>query len=273
MTLQMLVTGYCLADESHFLQGGVRGKQVRCPARVYVFTHPTQGVILFDTGYAPRIFTAAAKFPYSLYRRATPIFTSPEESAVNQLAGLGISASDVRHVIISHFHADHIAGLLDFPKAQGIVSLSAMNDVMGRSGFGALRRAFLPDLLPTNFHQEAWKLAKFPDEPLTALGPTKDLSGDGLLLAVPLPGHARGQIGLLARTSNLGTVFLVADAAYSVKAIQENRPPHPITALFADDYKAGKRILTALQAFAQAHPEITLCPTHDPLPESEKVTP
>ncbi|MGC4045645.1 MAG: MBL fold metallo-hydrolase [Armatimonas sp.] len=267
MTLQTLITGYCTAEESHFMQGGARGKQIRCPARVYVFTHPTQGVILFDTGYAPRVFTASEKFPYSLYRRATPIFTRPEEAAVTQLAALGISSSDVRHVIVSHFHADHISGLLDFPQAKFIATSAGFADISERHGFGALRRAFLPELLPSDFAERACLLTQFADDPLAELGPTYDLFGDGLLLAVPLPGHARGQIGLLARTSNQGAVLLVADAAYSQRAIRENRPPHPITALFADDYKAGTRTLAALHTFAQAHPNITLYPTHDPLPE------
>jgi glyoxylase-like metal-dependent hydrolase (beta-lactamase superfamily II) len=268
--LQTLVTGYCLADESHFMQGGVRGKQVRCPARVYVFTHPREGVVLFDTGYAPRVFTASERLPYRLYRRITPIFTRPEEAALHQLAALGIAPGDVRWIIASHFHADHIAGLLDFPQARFVASVEGLADVTGRSSWGSLRRAFLPELLPPDFAHRARLLARsgFTDEVLPELGPTSDLFGDGLLLAVPLPGHARGQMGLLARTTE-GEALLVADAAYSRRAIRENRPPHPITALFADDYRAGVRTLAALQAFAQAHPDVALHPTHEPFPGEE----
>lgn len=261
MNFRMLTTGYCLADESHVLSGGRRGHQIQCPARVGLFEHP-KGRVLFDTGYsATHLFAAAARFPYKLYLRATPVFTSPQKSVAAQLTG------ELDQVIVSHFHADHISGLKDFPTARFICSAEGYRDVRDRRGWRALHRAFLPELLPSDFEARATLLGEFTGPELPPFGPTHDLFGDGLLRLVRLPGHARGQLGLLAQTDT-GPVFLVADAAYTRQSIRESRPPHPITNLFADDGKAVRQTLAQLHAFSQAHPGVRLYPTHCAEPDS-----
>ena len=55
--------------------------------------------------------------PYSLYRRITPLFLRPELAVARQLGAFGLKPPDIRLIFVSHFHADHIAGLRDFPDA------------------------------------------------------------------------------------------------------------------------------------------------------------
>lgn len=43
---------------------------------------------------------------------------SPEETAHAQLRALGYDPGDVKHVVLTHFDADHVGGLVDFPHAQ-----------------------------------------------------------------------------------------------------------------------------------------------------------
>ena len=261
MKLAVFSTGYCTARESHLMRGGSPHKSVRCPARAYLLDHP-QGNILFDTGYAhARLFRAAFRFPYSLYLKATPTFTRPDESLMAQLGETAILK-----VIVSHFHADHIGGLRDFPDARFVCAGEAFDAIKNRRGLPALRCAFLPELLPADFAARTELLGEFAGAALPPFGPTHDLFGDGSIRLVRLPGHARGQLGLLARTDE-GTVFLVADAAYSVQAIREGRPPHRITDLFVDDGRAARATLDRLRSFAAAHPNIALYPTHDPEPD------
>ena len=42
----------------------------------------------------------------------------PEETAARQVERLGYRRADVRHIVLTHFDADHIGGLADFPDAQ-----------------------------------------------------------------------------------------------------------------------------------------------------------
>ncbi len=47
---------------------------------------------------------------FSLYRRMTPVYFDPAESLAHQLREAGYAEGDIRALIVSHFHADHIAG-------------------------------------------------------------------------------------------------------------------------------------------------------------------
>ncbi len=258
----LLDTGYCLAAEHHLIRGG-RHQTVHCHSLVALLHHPDHGWLLWDAGYAPRMLDATARLPYALYRRVTPLRLDPALAVVNQLARWDLAPRDIRRVIISHFHADHIAGLLDFPDAALCATQTACEGIAGRTGIGALRRGFIPALLPTDFAQRVQALPTFSGAPLPGLGPTHDLCGDGSLRLVALPGHARGQIGLLARTAR-GPLLFAADGCWLTRSIRTNTPPHPITNLLVDDPRAVRRTIAGLHAFAAARPDVTIIPSHCP---------
>jgi len=139
----------------------------------------------------------------------------------------------------------------------------AYDDIATRRGLRALRRGYIPALLPDDFRARATLLPAFSGPPLPALGPTHDLFGDRSLLLVALPGHARGQIGLLVQ-SERGRILLAADGSWLTRAIRERRPPHSITHLFVDDPRAVRTTIERLHAFSQACPDVRIVPTHCP---------
>ena len=258
----VLDTGHCMAYEHHMIQGGRRQK-VRCHSIVALLKHPLHGWLLWDAGYAPRMFDATRWPPYRFYRWATPLRLDPALAAVAQLPQFDLSSEQIRYVIVSHFHADHLCGLRDFPHSQFIATRSAYDDVKHRWGFSAVRKGFIPWLLPEDFGQRLLPLLEFTGPVLGELGPTHDFFGDGSIRFVLLPGHARGQIGMLAQTVD-GPLFFVADGAWMSRSFRENKPPHWITHFLVDDVQAMRKTLALLGQFAQTHPEITLIPTHCP---------
>lgn len=262
LTLELFDTGYCLASEANILRGGAR-REMRCHALAALIGHPRHGLTLFDTGYAMRMLDVTARWPERAYRYLTPLRLSPELELVRQLAARGIAAGDVARAIVSHVHADHVAGLRDFPAAEIIVSGAALDGVAGLRGLAALRRGHIPALLPTDFAARVRALPPFAGPPLPGLGPTHDLFGDGSLLLVALPGHARGQIGALVEATG-GPVLLAADGAWTRRSIRELRPPGAITNLLVDDPRGVEATLHALSAFGRARPEVRIVPTHCP---------
>ena len=262
LNLTILDTGTCYASEHHVLRGG-RRVRLALPVLVALVQHPQHGFLLWDAGYAPRMQTATERWPFRLYRYATPWRIRPEDAVVAQLARRGIAADAIETIIISHFHADHIAGLCDFPQARLVATAASYASIKAAHGLGALRRAFVPALLPPDFAGRFTPLPVFTGPALGALGPTHDWWGDGSLRFMALPGHARGQIGALVETTR-GPVLLAADGAWLRRSYHEQRPPHPITNLLADDPKAVRTTLANLHAFAQARPDVTIIPTHSP---------
>jgi glyoxylase-like metal-dependent hydrolase (beta-lactamase superfamily II) len=259
---RVLDTGYCLATENFMMRGGSL-RPVHCHSVVALLRHPEHGWLLFDTGYAPRILEATGKMPFRLYRLATPMRVSPELAAASQLARFNVDPSDIGYVVISHFHADHIAGLLDFPRARFVALRAAYEDVAPRRGLNALRRAFIPSLMPPDFASRATLLPPFSGPPLPGLGPTHDLFGDGSLLLVSLPGHALGQIGMLANTGS-GPVLLAADGCWLTRQVRERRPPGDVTRIFIDDMRAARSTIARLHAFMRARPDVRVVPSHCP---------
>ncbi|MFN7132340.1 MAG: hypothetical protein ACK4N5_09660, partial [Myxococcales bacterium] len=75
------------------------------------------------------------------------------------------------------------------------------------------------------------------------------------------PGHAAGQLGLLARTDR-GEVFLVGDAAWTSRSFRELRPPSRLAGLIFDDFAEAGRTLAALHALAKERPALKIVPSH-----------
>jgi glyoxylase-like metal-dependent hydrolase (beta-lactamase superfamily II) len=194
---------------------------------------------------------------------ATP-FSAPEQLTVlHQIARFGLKPADITHIVVSHFHADHVAGLCDFPSARFVCNRAAYNAVESLSGNAALRRAYLPSLLPEQFRERATLIEDYGDAPIPGLGNTFDLFEDGSIRLVQLPGHARGQIGALVEAGN-ARLLLAADGAWYRQAIRECRPPARVASLFVDDYQAVEDTLRNLHQFSAACPEVAIIPTHCP---------
>ncbi|MFB9274365.1 MBL fold metallo-hydrolase [Cohnella cellulosilytica] len=262
--LLLLSAGYCLHPEFVTLRGGSL-RPAAYPAGFACIRHPSYGWMLFDTGYSPRFRELTDAFPYSLYRRLTPVFLREEQTAVRQLAALGIPAEDVRCVILSHFHADHIGGARDFPSSRFLYPQAAYDAVRQLGPLRATRAGFVAGLLPDRFAEAAQPIESpqrrvaLPEGVPFDFG--HDLLGDGSLIAIPMPGHAAGQIGLLLTTSR-SRVLLCADAAWSSRALRDNRPPHPAAGLVMHDRAAYRDSFRRLRAWQAADPELVVVPSH-----------
>ncbi len=258
--ITVLDTGYCTA-RAGLIATGTGWGEVRCHAPAFLIGQTPHGVVLFDTGYAPRLLDAFERWPERLYSYATP--TTVGSPAVDHLRAAGIAPAEVSTIIVSHLHADHVAGLRDFPAARFVVSQPALELQRNVRGVDAVRRGVIQALFPSDFADRAWAITTFADESLPALGATHDLFGDGLIRLVPLPGHARGQMGALVR-SYRGAVLLCADGAWSTRAFQELRPPHWITGAMQDSMPVLRDTLHRLKQFAAERPDVAILPTHCP---------
>lgn len=256
---QLFEAGYCKHCQRMTLKNG-RFKQCEYPALCALIKHPHKGYILFDTGYSKRFYELTQKFPFSIYRRLTPVVL--KKSLQQQLAEKNIQATDITAVVISHFHADHIGGLKDFPNAQFYCHPDAIKDIRHKTGIKALIQGFLPGLLPKDFYE---RLVLLNNE--VALGPNLapftrgfDLFNDGQLIAISLPGHAKGQIGLYFQAKQ--ETFLVADSCWHQEAFKEFIFPSNLTYLIHDNKDAYQQTIKNLHELFNNNKEIDIIPAH-----------
>lgn len=260
----ILRVGACRHPEIMTLKGG-HWCPVSFPALVGLIRHRTFGPILFDTGYDDRFFAATEPFPERLYRLATPVQFDAADSLPVQLARLRLTPDDIAGVFVSHFHGDHVAGLGNFEKSKIFCSREGLDRLRRGSRFSRVRKGLLSDLVPKDIDNVSEFFEAMPRLPLgKEMAPFiygADVLGDGSLVAVELPGHCPGHWGLLVRPANGRPVFFIGDAAWSIAAVTDNRPPPAVTTALLGETQSYRQTLAALSTVSRTG-AVELIPSH-----------
>ena len=263
--LRWLSAGFCLHPEFMSIRGG-SWRPCRFAAGFLYLRHRRHGVCLFDTGYSDHFQTETRSFPNQLYARLMPPRFEGADRACEQLRRLGIAPQDVRSIIVSHFHADHIAGLRDFPKASIVCAEPAYAAMRRARGLRGLLQGLLPGLMPDDSDARVRFIESFDavalPPPLAAFGHGRDIIGDRSVLAVDLPGHGVAQIGLFIPETSNGPLLLAADAAWSLEAVKNLLPPPRLVTTLLGDSKTYLSTLAKLHDLHHAAPELTIRPSH-----------
>lgn len=250
-------SGFCFANNK-YIENGNKSKQVKHYALWSIFKEP-DGYTVFDTGYAYRHYELTKKFPYSLYNKFTKAIIEEGKSAIDILKAKGIEEKEVKRVIISHFHGDHIGGLIDFPNAEFWCTKEAYNHIKNFPDYFAVSKGYLKKLIPADFEDRVFfiedELEKTENSQFKKSWKWK-FSNAHLHY---LPGHARGQIGIHLLDNN---IFFVADGAWTTNAFRNKSYPHPMVRLLADNWSELKDTIDRLHHFSKKNPNVDLVPTH-----------
>ncbi|KAF1013360.1 MAG: N-acyl homoserine lactonase AiiB [Stenotrophomonas maltophilia] len=261
---QLIEADHYLHPQCAVRQGG-SWRSCEFPALAALLRHPQRGLVLFDTGYSEAFFAATDRFPERLYCWVTPVRLAPGQSVRAQLQQRGIAAAQIGLVVLSHLHGDHVGGVLDFPGVPLLCSRAAWQDQAARGRLRAPQVGLLPALTRDAAPRMGW-LESLPavdlPRPFDAFGVGRDVLGDRSLLAVPLPGHAVGQHGLLFHAEDGRPVFLVADAAWSSAAVREGVPPPRLVTALLGSTGAYRQTLQRLQRAGRAVDDLQLVPAH-----------
>jgi glyoxylase-like metal-dependent hydrolase (beta-lactamase superfamily II) len=223
------------------------------------------GLALVDSGLGLQDAAQPAKRFGAARFYVRPVFDAAE-AAVEQVRGLGYRPEDVRHVVLTHFDADHTGGLADFPHAQ--VHLTAAEafaalhpkTLLEKQRYLTSQRAHGPLLVEhTPAASESWR----------GFAGAQELAeiASGIVL-INLPGHTRGHAAV-AVDAGERWILHVGDAFYLHGQIDgTGRAARAITAMeraVAHDLRtvrANHARLTEL--WAAAEPDLLLVNAHDP---------
>lgn len=239
-SVRFLSAGWCrqsarLAGAGLDAKGGMRFYAV-----FVHFVHPVHGSCLIDTGYSDEFFHATKPFPARFYRWITPVDLGDPPGPRGQLGRIGVDPDGVRHVFVSHFHADHVGGVKSFPEAGFIYRPETLARLRQQSVGTQVRHGFLRDLLPDDFETRGVPLEESRFAPGT--GEWSEFSvcdywNDGSLLLVDLPGHADGHFGFVLRTAER-QLFYIVDACWILDSMLSGRRLPWISRRFQHDEAA-----------------------------------
>lgn len=263
-TIEFFASGYCEAHANVVNPISGKGK-----AKFYavwaLISIPEIGYIMFDTGYSKHFQEVTNSFPARFYRWATPVFLKENDSAREILKQKGIRCDEIKYIIISHFHADHIAGLRDFDKATFICAQSSLEEVKNLSGFKAVSKGILHGLLPNNFYERVTTIEQLANSiEIDVFGITHyHLFNNQYFELILVPGHAKGMLGFIFKKEDQHLVF-ATDAAWSTETFEKEILPKKIVKLFFDSWSDFVDTQSKLRAYKKQNPNCNILFTHCP---------
>jgi glyoxylase-like metal-dependent hydrolase (beta-lactamase superfamily II) len=197
--------------------------------------------LLVDAGAT----TAASDLPFIRYS------VTASDELPRALSAVGLAASDLDTVILTHLHSDHADGAVHAP---GPVLVSDVEWRTATSALGRLAqrisRAPIPD--GVDFRPTA-----LTDGPFGAFTASLRLTGDGRVRAVATPGHTAGHLSVVAIDDEGRHVLLAGDATDSLEQLHARRAD-PVAPRPSLQVETIDRIL----AHGRDHPTVYL-PAHD----------
>ena len=160
----------------------------------------------------------------------------------HQLKEKGIDKDEIKYIIISHLHPDHIGGLKFFPNSYLILTKTCYND------FKLKKDSLLifNELLPSNFEDRLILIDDYKDNSLFPYKNSFDLFSDLSMLIVEVNGHTKGQACLFLPDNNL---FIAADVCWGTEFLpftdKMKLLPRKIQNNF-EEYKKGNDLLKKL---------------------------
>jgi glyoxylase-like metal-dependent hydrolase (beta-lactamase superfamily II) len=165
------------------------------PIRYGLLEHPSRGFVLIDTGYSPDLFHSR-DMHVTIYRNLLRPRLIGAGEAMVVVTALGARPSDVRHIVLTHLHADHMCGLQHFPNATLHGSAATLQGWENQHGFSSVHKGYFASLLPALSDRNVTPVENAPVVALPWGGTGHDIFGDGSVVTVDLPGHMPGHMGV-----------------------------------------------------------------------------
>ena len=231
----------------------------RLPLNVYVIEH-RDGLVLFDAGQTREAVTNPNYYPGGVtglfLRHLFRWEIEPEDTLTEQLERAGYAAADIRKVVISHLHADHVGCIGEIPQAELYTAAEGLNYM--RYGDHPERRFVLRDRIELpGAHWHPIHFEPSLDPALEPFTEAFDLMGDGSLVVLPTPGHIEGSSSLLVRRGERPPLLMIGDLTYSESMLMNDQFPA------VGDRDQLRVSFAKVRALKARMPDLVILPAHD----------
>lgn len=242
--------GYCINNIGRIYKNMPHEKR-KFPAKCFLLEHQNYGYIMIDSGYSKMIFENG--ITSKIYNMLNKTICNDEDILINQLKKDGIYENDIKYIIITHMHPDHIGGLMNFNQSKVIIS-EECNDLIYKSSYKDL---VFKNLIPGTLEGRLQSIRLESNSILKGFK-GKDLFGDDSLWIIALEGHAKGQIGVFLKFQKL---FFVADATWGRDLMDKKMKFIP--RFIQHNFDKYKQTIDKLKSIRDSESEIKLLATHD----------
>jgi N-acyl homoserine lactone hydrolase len=219
--------------------------------------HP-KGLLILDPAIGEHVLEDLDKAP--TYFRLVVDDGQTAVPLTTLMAASGMPVSRIKYAAITHAHWDHTGALRELPDTEVWLSKTEADWAL------AMTNEYEHGTLPHQLKLVESRLRPFGfDGPAyEGFAASKDLFGDGSLIAVPLPGHTPGSTGYFLNSGDGRRWLFVGDTAWAMEGIR--RPAHkpgPVRGLV--DYDVGQlsQSLGMLHAISVERQDLKLIPSHD----------
>ncbi|GAA3578973.1 hypothetical protein GCM10022222_74670 [Amycolatopsis ultiminotia] len=235
-------------DKDHFIW---------VPIHAFLIEHPSAGPFLVDTGIGPGQADEHARYyggSIMEYLMDDDEYDLPAGERIEvQLERHGYRPADIRGVVVTHFHEDHIGSLNLFPGAEVY---------LGRDEYEA-RDSKALGLVPLAYPRsieavENWRPVDFTGPAIGGFDRSADILGDGSLVLLPTPGHSPGSTSALVRTDS-SDLLLTGDAMYTIRHLAVDH----VRQMQTDNAETFVDSIRRIQWLHRALPNLVILTSHD----------
>jgi glyoxylase-like metal-dependent hydrolase (beta-lactamase superfamily II) len=250
MSLHRIVTGVTHRSAAVAYRGGSFSDKRDFGMTALLVKHP-KGDLLIDTGMGRKIDEQVAALPF--WFRAVTEYTRAT-AATDQLDGAGYDRKNLRAILLTHAHWDHVSGVPDFPGTPVWITAEEHHFVDAGGWITSTARG-------TN---AKWEEYGFEGGPYLGFPKSHDVYGDGAIVIVPAPGHTPGSVIVFLNPPDGKRYAMVGDLAWQREGITEREERPWITRSLADDDVPKTRdSLLRIAAVKERIPDLVLVPAHD----------
>lgn len=217
------------------------------PIYTWLVEHP-EGLILIDTGENANVndkgYFNCDQINGFVYRTILKFKVKKKEELPAQLAKLGFDERDIRWIVLTHLHLDHVDGVRFFPRAEFLLSSVEHRQPTGN----------VPCLMPSWFSP---RVINYESVSLPGFDQGFYLTQAKDIVVLPTPGHTHGHQSVLFLNNEINVLF-AGDATFDQDQLMQNK-----VAGISADKKAARNSLQQIRTLGSDAPLIYL-PSHDP---------
>ncbi|KAG2129083.1 beta-lactamase-like protein [Suillus bovinus] len=198
------------------VDGNSQGESISCPSLAFALRHSkSKSWVVFDLGIRRDL---EGYTPRSQERiKAAGFAPVANQTVAESLVKGGISPDEVETVIVSHLHWDHVGNHEPFTRATFVVGEGCRE--LLTSGYPMNPDSFFSSAALPREHIKFLPLSDF-NVPIGPFPLALDFFGDGSMYVIDAPGHIKGHINILARTTSDGAwILLGGDSAHDYRLI------------------------------------------------------